>query len=86
MLLEKGADVHAKTNDGHTPLYSACEEGYTEVALVLLEKGADVHAQNSMAALLCHRRVTAAETCYAQNTDASKDVTTSGIYTLFLRS
>jgi ankyrin repeat protein len=27
-LLEKGADVHAKNNDGKTPLYKACRSVY----------------------------------------------------------
>jgi hypothetical protein len=41
-LIDQGADLHAKNNDGWTPLYGACE-GKAEVVKALLEKGADVH-------------------------------------------
>ena len=45
MLLEKGADVHAKANSDCTPLHLVVYSGYTEVAKVLLANGADVHAR-----------------------------------------
>jgi len=45
MLLEKGADVNAKNNDGRTALILASENGRTEIVAMLLEKGADVSAK-----------------------------------------
>ena len=47
ILLEKGADVNAKTNNGWTALYSASRGGYTEIASMLLEKGADINAKDN---------------------------------------
>jgi uncharacterized protein len=47
MLLEKGADVNAKTNEGITALIRASEKGHTETVARLLEKGADVNAKDS---------------------------------------
>src|SRR5690242_9992554 len=40
MLLSKGADPHAKTTKGWTPLHSASWTGHTECVTVLLEHGA----------------------------------------------
>jgi ankyrin repeat protein len=45
LLLEKGADVNAKTHDGHTALQLAAAKGHETVARLLLEKGADVNAE-----------------------------------------
>jgi ankyrin repeat protein len=42
-LVEKGADVNVKDNDGHTPLHRACMTGLTEVAIVMLQKGAEIN-------------------------------------------
>jgi ankyrin repeat protein len=43
-LLEKGADVHAKDNDGLTPLHCAlhwaCMKGRNDIAAMLRAKGA----------------------------------------------
>jgi len=47
MLLEKGAYVNAKTNEGITALNRASEKGHTETVARLLEKGADVNAKDS---------------------------------------
>jgi hypothetical protein len=46
-LLDKKADVHAKDNDGQTPLHVACTNGQTAVVEVLLDKKADVHANDN---------------------------------------
>ena len=43
LLLEAGADVHAK-NDG--PLRLASENGHTEVVKLLLDAGTNFHADN----------------------------------------
>ena len=40
LLLEKGADVNMKVNDGSTILSWAIRNGHMEMAMLLLEKGA----------------------------------------------
>ena len=42
LLLEHGADLNARTNDGRTPSYIAAACGMAEVVRVLLEHGANV--------------------------------------------
>ena len=42
MLVERGADVNARSNDGWTPLMSAAYEGHVNIAKFLIDKGADV--------------------------------------------
>jgi ankyrin repeat protein len=37
-LLEKGADVQAKTSNGYTPLHLACLYGYDDIAAMLRAK------------------------------------------------
>lgn len=44
-LIEKGADVHAKTAAGWTPLHIAARKGNYEVAKLLISKGVDVNAK-----------------------------------------
>lgn len=46
MLLNKGADVNAKTLS-ETALYTASENGHERIVQILLEKGADVDAKGS---------------------------------------
>lgn len=41
-LLERGADVNARTKDNYTALMAACEWDHPELAEILLEHGADV--------------------------------------------
>ncbi len=42
-LLEKGADVNAKTIYGDTALMAACSNGFKEIVQLLLDHGADVN-------------------------------------------
>ena len=44
LLLEQGADVHARDNDDSTPLHKAAEYGRVEVVQVLLEHVANLGA------------------------------------------
>ena len=45
LLIENGADVSAKDEDGSTPLHLAALMGYKEIAELLIAKGADVNAK-----------------------------------------
>jgi ankyrin repeat protein len=46
-LIEHGANVNAKTRDGHTALMYACYNRYPEIVKLLLKKGADVHLKST---------------------------------------
>ncbi|MBI3588780.1 ankyrin repeat domain-containing protein [Candidatus Micrarchaeota archaeon] len=45
--LEHGADVHAKNNDGQTPLHHATWNGHKETVELLLKHGANIHATDT---------------------------------------
>jgi ankyrin repeat protein len=47
LLLEKGADIEHKDNDGRTPLCVAAYNGHLEVVRLLLEKGADIEHKDN---------------------------------------
>ena len=40
LLLEEGAELETKSNNGWTPLFYAAENGHKAVVKLLLEKGA----------------------------------------------
>ncbi|MEM4626579.1 MAG: ankyrin repeat domain-containing protein [Candidatus Bilamarchaeaceae archaeon] len=46
-LIERGADVNAKTGWGKTALMRAAMGGHTETAKLLIERGADVNAKSN---------------------------------------
>ncbi|WCR53691.1 MAG: Phosphocholine transferase AnkX [Wolbachia endosymbiont of Ctenocephalides orientis wCori] len=46
-LIEKGANVNAKDNDGNTLLHLAAKDGHTAVVELLIGKGVDITANNS---------------------------------------
>ena len=46
LLIDAGADVHAKDEDAWTPLHSAVYNGHTAAAKLLVDAGADVHAKD----------------------------------------
>ena len=46
LLIDKGADVNAKTDDGMTALIVAAENGQADVAKLLIDKGADINVKN----------------------------------------
>jgi len=49
LLLEKGANIEAKDNDGDTALINAAIKGETEMVKLLLEKGANIEARTTKA-------------------------------------
>jgi hypothetical protein len=46
-LLDKGANVNAKTRYNQTPLFFACDRGNLEIAKLLIDRGADVNAKDN---------------------------------------
>ena len=46
-LIEKGANIEVKNEDGNTPLHEAVDGGHFEVVKYLIEKGAQLDAKNN---------------------------------------
>lgn len=51
-LIEKGANVNEKSNNGSTPLYTSARFGKTEIARYLLEHNADVNSPSEGGSVL----------------------------------
>ena len=47
MLIENGADINTRSNDGQTPTHIAAFRGHIEVLRLLIENGADVNARSN---------------------------------------
>jgi len=47
LLIEKGADINTKNNNGSTALHAAAFLAHPEIVKLLLDKGADVNARNN---------------------------------------
>jgi ankyrin repeat protein len=47
LLLERGADVRMKKDDGYTPLHYAAKSGNISLVKLLLERGADVREKDN---------------------------------------
>ena len=47
-LLDKGADINAKDNDGSTALKLASEKGYTDIIKLLKQAGAKEQGKGSL--------------------------------------
>jgi ankyrin repeat protein len=47
LLLEYGADVNARADDGQTALFGAATNGWNDMVALLVEYGADVHATDN---------------------------------------
>ena len=46
-MINGGADVYAKDNNGNTPLHMATTQGHAEIISILLQAKADVNAKNN---------------------------------------
>jgi ankyrin repeat protein len=55
VLVEHGADVSAKGQDGDTPLHHALDGGHIDVTKFIIEHGADVLAKNKFRWTLLHQ-------------------------------
>ena len=43
LLLNHGADIHHKDNDGYSCLHVACSSGHLDIVKLLVAHGADIH-------------------------------------------
>ena len=46
LLIENGADVNKKDDNGKTPLHYAAAYGYLEICELLIKNGAHINAKN----------------------------------------
>ena len=54
LLMEKGADIMAKTTDGETALHSAAGNGHEEMVRLLVKNEADVKAKTTRGETALH--------------------------------
>lgn len=54
LLIDAGADVHAKAHTGETPLHISAKRGMDQAAVALIDAGADVNAKNNFNATALH--------------------------------
>jgi ankyrin repeat protein len=47
LLLDRGADVNARDNQGYAPIHNAARNRYAHLVTMLVERGADVNARDS---------------------------------------
>lgn len=47
LLIDKGADVNARDNQGYAPVHNAARNRYAHLVTLLVEKGSDVNARDS---------------------------------------
>ena len=48
LLIENGADINAKDNQGNSPIYIAVKNNEIRILRILIEKGADINAKNNL--------------------------------------
>lgn len=54
LLIDRGADVEVKTNDGRTLLHIAALAGNEKIIRLLMDIGADIKARNNNGVTLLH--------------------------------
>lgn len=54
LLIQKGADVHVRTNDGWCPLHSAARWNQASAVALLLQRGANINAQTNSGQTALH--------------------------------
>ena len=57
LLLDKGADVHARDSKESTPLFYAVYSGNVQTVQFLVSRGADIHARNDIEQTPLHKAV-----------------------------